>query len=81
MIDREPETYPEYKNALEFKPTKFAAEEWTDVPETVVEFIVHLQHHHSTVVNHLAHTHKLETTEGLRIDLEDRIKVSNRYPI
>ena len=70
LIDREPENFPEYKNALEFKPTKFAAEEWTDVPETVVEFIVHLQHHHSTVVNHLAHSHQLETTEDLRNTLE-----------
>jgi hypothetical protein len=42
LIERDPENFPEYKNALEFKPTKFAAEEWTDVPETVVEFVVHL---------------------------------------
>ena len=77
LIDRVPESFPEYKDALHFNPTKFTAEEWQDVPETVVEFIVHLQHHHQTVVDHLENTHKLETVANVRIALEERINVSN----
>jgi len=48
------------------------------VPIIAAEVILHLQHHHTTIVNYLSTHNKLETTGDLRSGIEDRMEIADK---
>ena len=76
IIDRTPENFPEYKDALHYVPAKLKPSDWHDVPIIAAETFLHLQHHHVTLVDYLCRLNETETTFQLRHDLELRMDVS-----
>lgn len=78
IMDRTPDNYPEYKDALHYNAPQLKPSDWHDVPIIAAETFLHLQHHHKTLVDYLCRLNETETTFQLRHDLELRMDVSNR---
>jgi hypothetical protein len=75
-MKRTPESFPQYADPLTYSVPEVDISDWHDVPAVAVETLLHLQHHHKTVVQHLSKSNENETTENLRKGLEERMDVS-----
>jgi hypothetical protein len=78
ILKRTPENYPEYADPMNYKAPECDETEWNEIPGTAAEFILHLQHHHQTVVTYLHNQNKLESVGELRGGLETRMDIVDK---
>jgi hypothetical protein len=78
IVKRSPDNYPEYADPLSYKAPEYETTDWNEVPIIAAEFILHIQHHHNTVVDYLCNQNKLETTGDLRSGVENRMEIADK---
>ena len=78
IVKRSPDNYPEYADPLSYKAPEYETTDWNEVPIIAAEFILHIQHHHNTVVDYLCNQNKLETTGDLRSGVENRMDIADK---